>query len=169
MSRPGHLLLLKITWFGGFSLKFSLLFWWLSWCVRHYFIWNERGTTGATAKRAKTREGFQEISVWIFLEADLCPPPFVSWSLHSPAPQNMTLFRKRVMVDGIGSDEVILDWGWPLIQHYWCPLRREDKHRCRHTDTGECHVTMKAEIAGKPPEAWREAWGRFSLPVLRRK
>ena len=48
-------------------------------------------------------------------------------------PQNVTIFRSKVVADVISLDDVILEEGGPLIQSDWCPLGRTQ----REGDPGE--------------------------------
>lgn len=52
-------------------------------------------------------------------------------------PQNISLYGNGVIPEVIGSDDVILEYGGPLIQYNRCPYEREFGQR--HTE-GECHL-----------------------------
>lgn len=91
--------------------------------------------------------------------------------LNTLVPVNVTLFGNRIFVD----DQVKMrSVGWTLIQYDCVLIQRgnldteTDTERAPHEDEGRDWGDTSTsqgtpDIAGKPPEAGRERWNRFSL------
>ena len=88
----------------------------------------------------------------------------------------MALSGSRAVANAviIKEDEVIKEWGEPLIKYNWCPSKKEKfgadadigRTLCEDEgrDQGEVSIHQGAlMIISRPPEAEEEAWDQSSL------
>lgn len=62
-------------------------------------------------------------------------------------PQNVTIFRSKVVADVISLNDVILEEGGPFIQSDWCPLGQTQREG-DHVEAGAEHGILKLDCQG---------------------